>query len=120
MNVIIRKSANPSKAALKQKKKREAKKAKKEQDATSNSVPSSVTLNGDSSSIAIKLPPAIAEAELTDDPEKNKKIKKIKSKLVEISRLKEQRASGRQLELNQMEKIKKEDELLKELQGLVL
>jgi translation initiation factor 2A len=44
----------------------------------------------------------------------------VLQKLVEISRLKEQRAAGRQLELNQLDKIKKEDELLKELQGLVL
>jgi translation initiation factor 2A len=44
----------------------------------------------------------------------------ILQKLAEISRLKQQRAAGRQLELNQLEKIKKEDELLRELQGLVL
>ncbi|KAJ9594298.1 hypothetical protein L9F63_014303, partial [Diploptera punctata] len=110
--------SNPSKAALKQKKKREAKKAKKEQDGGAASGGAVVT-NGDSTS-ALKLPPALADAELTGDPEKVKKIKKLKSKLVEISRLKEQRAAGRQLELNQLEKIKKEDELLKELQGLVL
>ncbi|PSN36308.1 Eukaryotic translation initiation factor 2A [Blattella germanica] len=115
--------SNPSKAALKQKKKREAKKAKKEQDGGACANPSatggSVVTNGDSTT-APKLPPALADAELTGDPEKVKKIKKLKSKLVEISRLKEQRAAGRQLELNQLEKIKKEDELLKELQGLVL
>ncbi|XP_067013815.1 eukaryotic translation initiation factor 2A [Anabrus simplex] len=113
--------ANPSKAALKQKKKREAKKAKKQEDqnsAVTNGVAVSVTPGSGGSSI--KLPPAIADAELTDDPEKNKKIKKLKSKLGEISRLKEQRAAGKQLELNQLEKIKKEDELLKELQGLIL
>ncbi|PNF29349.1 hypothetical protein B7P43_G07830 [Cryptotermes secundus] len=131
--------SNPSKAALKQKKKREAKKAKKEQDgvnagsssgaaftsnactaaATTTTVASVVT-NGDSTVAAPKLPVALADAELMGDPEKLKKIKKLKSKLVEISRLKEQRAAGRQLELNQLDKIKKEDELLKELQGLVL
>jgi translation initiation factor 2A len=44
----------------------------------------------------------------------------VLQKLVEIKRLKEQQAKGRQLELNQLDKIKKEDELLKELQGLVL
>ncbi|XP_063224336.1 eukaryotic translation initiation factor 2A [Bacillus rossius redtenbacheri] len=111
---------NPSKAALKLKKKREAKKAKKEQE---GSAPSGVAVtNGDAMTAVttVKLPPVVAEAELTDDPEKNKKIKKIRSKLMEISRLKEQRAAGRQLELNQLDKIKKEDELLKELQGLVL
>ncbi|XP_069687776.1 eukaryotic translation initiation factor 2A [Periplaneta americana] len=119
--------SNPSKAALKQKKKREAKKAKKEQDSAAGSTGTapatggSVVTNGDSTTVSTpKLPPALTDAELTGDPEKLKKIKKLKSKLIEISRLKEQRAAGRQLELNQLEKIKKEDELLKELQGLVL
>ncbi|XP_047119324.1 eukaryotic translation initiation factor 2A [Schistocerca piceifrons] len=113
----LKPESNPSKAALKQKKKREAKKARKEQDN------SQVVTNGESAPVTshtVKLPPAIAEVEMPDDPEKSKKIKKIKSKLTEISRLKEQRAAGRQLELNQLEKIKKEDELLKELQSLVL
>jgi translation initiation factor 2A len=132
--------SNPSKAALKLKKKREAKKAKKEQDggntggnsgaaftstactATAKTMTvGSIVTNGDSVIVsAPKLSVAISDAELTGDPEKLKKIKKLKSKLVEISRLKQQRAAGRQLELNQLEKIKKEDELLRELQGLVL
>lgn len=41
-------------------------------------------------------------------------------KLNEIARLKEQKAAGKQLELNQVEKIKKEEELTKELNELVL
>ena len=41
-------------------------------------------------------------------------------KLNEIAKLKNQQAAGRQLELNQVEKIKKEEELTKELNGLVL
>ncbi|KAK7862837.1 hypothetical protein R5R35_000852 [Gryllus longicercus] len=117
------KQGNPSKAALKQKKKREAKKAKKEQDQQNTTAVTngdSISVSHVSGSTSLKLPSAVADAELTDDPEKNKKIKKLKSKLTEISRLKELRAAGRQLELNQVEKIKKEDELLKELQSLVL
>lgn len=58
--------ANPSKAALKMKKNREAKKAKKELE-SNNPVNEHVT-----STTSIKI-------ELTDDPEKNKKIKKITS-----------------------------------------
>jgi hypothetical protein len=91
--------ANPSKAALKQKKKREAKKAKKEQEggtagsssgAAFTSIPctttattttaGSVVTNGDSTTLsAPKLPFAFSEAELMGDPEKLKKIKKLKS-----------------------------------------
>lgn len=41
-------------------------------------------------------------------------------KLLEISRLKEQRANGKPLEINQIEKMKKEDQLIKELQELTL
>lgn len=41
-------------------------------------------------------------------------------KLAEINRLKELKASGKQLELNQLEKINKEKEITKELMDLVL
>lgn len=60
--------ANPSKAALKMKKNREAKKAKKELESGNS------TINGQVANTvgAVKM-------ELTDDPEKNKKIKKVKS-----------------------------------------
>ncbi|EFN83994.1 Eukaryotic translation initiation factor 2A [Harpegnathos saltator] len=99
---------NPSKAALKMKKNREAKKAKKELESTNSSVNRQVTDT------------RIIKMELTDDPEKNKKIKKVKSKLEQISKLKEQLKAGKQLEINQLDKIKKEDELLKELEELTL
>ncbi|GAB1868971.1 Eukaryotic translation initiation factor 2A [Camponotus japonicus] len=101
--------SNPSKAALKMKKNREAKKAKKELESNNSTVNGQVT----SATTSIKM-------ELTDDPEKNKKIKKVKSKLDQISKLKEQLKSGKQLEINQLDKIKKEDELLKELEELTL
>lgn len=101
--------SNPSKAALKMKKNREAKKAKKELESNNSTVNGQVT----SATTSVKM-------ELTDDPEKNKKIKKVKSKLDQISKLKEQLKSGKQLEINQLDKIKKEDELLKELEELTL
>lgn len=41
-------------------------------------------------------------------------------KLEQISKLKEQQQTGKQLEMNQLEKIKKEAELTKELQELIL
>lgn len=39
---------------------------------------------------------------------------------MEISKLKEQKANGKALEINQIEKMKKEDQLIKELQDLSL
>ncbi|XP_075236018.1 eukaryotic translation initiation factor 2A isoform X1 [Lycorma delicatula] len=106
---------NPSKAALKQKKKREAKKAAKQQQINNGeSVPQTTA-----SSNGTRVLPFVEEI-TTDDPEKLKKIKKLKSKLVEINRLKEQKAQGKQLEINQLDKINKEDSLMKELKDLTL
>lgn len=93
----------PSKAALKLKKKREAKKAKKvDDDAEKDSVTavSSVQIN------------------LSGDPEKDKKLKNLKKKLDAIKKLKEQQAQGKLLEINQLAKIKGEADLIKELQQL--
>lgn len=44
----------------------------------------------------------------------------ISQKLDQISKLKEHLKAGKQLEINQLDKIKKEDELLKELEELTL
>ncbi|XP_015602162.1 eukaryotic translation initiation factor 2A isoform X2 [Cephus cinctus] len=111
---------NPSKAALKSKKKREAKKAKKESEGVTSQ--NSSTPNGQVSPTPTKSPntTATTNLDLTGDPEKDKKIKKIKSKLEQIAKLKELQSSGKQLEINQLDKIKKEAELTKELQNLVL
>jgi translation initiation factor 2A len=40
--------------------------------------------------------------------------------LEQISKLKEQQVMGKQLEINQLNKIKKEAELIKELEELIL
>uniref|UniRef100_A0A3Q3WJG3 Eukaryotic translation initiation factor 2A n=1 Tax=Mola mola TaxID=94237 RepID=A0A3Q3WJG3_MOLML len=52
------------------------------------------------------------------DPETDKKIRNIKKKLKAIEELKEQEASGKVLQKNQLEKKQKEEQLLKELQEL--
>ncbi|KAK3907733.1 Eukaryotic translation initiation factor 2A [Frankliniella fusca] len=117
-------ASNTSKATLKLKKKREAKKAKKAEQTQGDTVETAVQSNP---AVRDQKPPATngisslipADSEI-DDPEKLKKLKKIKSKLDQINRLKEQLASGKQLEINQLDKIKKEDELLKELKDLAL
>ncbi|ELW65157.1 Eukaryotic translation initiation factor 2A [Tupaia chinensis] len=54
------------------------------------------------------------------DPETDKKIRNLKKKLKAIEQLKEQAASGKQLEKNQLEKIQKEKALLQELEDLEL
>ncbi|XP_060518585.1 eukaryotic translation initiation factor 2A [Cylas formicarius] len=92
----------PSKAALKNKKKREAKKAKQNDEDKSDTV--AVT-----SSVQITL---------TGDPEVDKKLKNIKKKLDAIEKLKKEQASGKTLELNQLMKIEGEAALIKELEQL--
>ncbi|GIY09529.1 eukaryotic translation initiation factor 2A [Caerostris darwini] len=59
-------------------------------------------------------------SELTGDPEKDKKIKSLLKKLNQIEKLKQDQATGKPLELNQLEKIKKAGELEAELASLQL
>ncbi|XP_030622318.1 eukaryotic translation initiation factor 2A isoform X5 [Chanos chanos] len=99
-----------SKSALKNQKKREAKKAAK-QEMKSDAPP---TQTEPSSSNAA---PA---ASTSGDPDTDKKIKNLKKKLKAIEELKEQQSSGKPLQKNQLEKIQKEAQLLKELEDLEL
>ena len=102
-NTVTSPSA-PSKAAIKQKKKRENKKARKqENEPNTNAL---VTSN--------------VSVVLTGDEEKDKKIKNLKKKLDAIAKLKEQQLQGKVLEINQLAKIKGEQELMTELQKLQL
>ncbi|XP_059486657.1 eukaryotic translation initiation factor 2A [Neocloeon triangulifer] len=108
----------PNKAPSKQKKKRDAKKANK---ATTIEESSEEPTPKSAATPASYLPKGITEDNLqTDDPEKAKKIKNLKKKLQDIAKLKDLASSGKQLELNQAEKIKKEGELVAELKALVL
>uniref|UniRef100_A0A672H8U5 Eukaryotic translation initiation factor 2A n=1 Tax=Salarias fasciatus TaxID=181472 RepID=A0A672H8U5_SALFA len=94
-----------SKTALKNQRKREAKKAaKQETKPEPPSEPAPVTNNQSEPS--------------SGDPETDKKIKNLKKKLKAIEELKEQQESGKVLQKNQLEKIQKEEQLLKELQEL--
>uniref|UniRef100_A0A131XP25 Eukaryotic translation initiation factor 2A n=1 Tax=Ixodes ricinus TaxID=34613 RepID=A0A131XP25_IXORI len=99
------------KCALKNQKRREAKKAKRENEQ-----------GGDS---PVKAPAAVqrvaeASAQNTDEVSKEKKIKNLKKKLDQIAILKVQVQSGKTLEANQLEKIKREKDLLDELEALQL
>jgi translation initiation factor 2A len=101
-----------SKSALKNKKRKEAAKKKRDEEeaaATSHNVeggnPDKITTN-------------LAANNGTGDQEKDKKIRKIKDKLSSIQKLKQDQAQGKKLEANQLDKINKEGDLLKELKEL--
>ncbi|XP_072247916.1 eukaryotic translation initiation factor 2A [Leuresthes tenuis] len=98
---------NVSKSALKNQRKREAKKAAKQENQPGPgplSDPAPISNNQSETS--------------SGDPETDKKIKNLKKKLKAIEELKEQQVSGKVLQKNQLEKVQKEEQLLKELQEL--
>jgi translation initiation factor 2A len=97
----------PSKAALKNKKRRDK---KKDSEAEASYVPAA------SGQTAAKS----ASADPVSDPETAKKVRKLKDKLAQISKLKALQKEGKPLELNQLDKIKTEKDVLNELQSLQL
>ncbi|XP_076751618.1 eukaryotic translation initiation factor 2A isoform X1 [Xylocopa sonorina] len=99
--------------------KKKTKKGTKELEASASSQFSDPSTNGQvtTSTDTPSLNTSVPEC---DDLERSKKIKKIKSKLEQISKLKELQIAGKQLEINQLDKIKKEADLIKELEGLAL
>lgn len=99
-----------SKTALKNQRKHEAKRAAK-QEARSDLAPAPTPQSEPRNTIT---------QSASGDPEVDKKIKNLKKKLKAIEQLKEQAASGKQLEKNQLEKIQKETALLRELEDLEL
>ncbi|XP_073706124.1 eukaryotic translation initiation factor 2A [Garra rufa] len=98
-----------SKAAMKNQKRREAKKAAKQEN-KSDDAPPPVE---DSA-------PASHVTSSCGDPETDKKIKNLKKKLKAIDELKEQQAAGKVMQKNQLEKMQKEAQLLKEIEDLEL
>lgn len=66
-----------------------------------------------------KLKPNVKKA-LSREEELEKKVKNVKKKLQQIDELKKKQMNGVKLEANQLEKIKSESELLKELEDLEL
>ena len=98
---------NLSKSAAKNKKRREAAKKKQHEETNNPANPGDKANSADRDASAT-----------TGDPEKDKKIRKVNDKLSQIAKLKAQVKEGKQLEANQLEKIKKESELLAELKQL--
>ncbi|KAM8770147.1 eukaryotic translation initiation factor 2A isoform 3-T4 [Rhynchonycteris naso] len=103
-----------SKAALKNQRRHEAKKAAK-QEAKSDKSPDLAPAPAPQSSAQSTI-----SQSTSGDPEVDKKIRNLKKKLKAIEQLKEQAATGKQLEKNQLEKIQKEKALLQELEDLEL
>jgi translation initiation factor 2A len=99
-----------SKAAAKNKRRRENAAKKKEEDAE------------DAGSVAPKESPVQAGTgfQSTGDAEKDKKLHKLDDKLQQIAKLKQQQKEGKQLELNQLDKLKKEAEIIAEMKQLRL
>ncbi|KAK3095407.1 hypothetical protein FSP39_014310 [Pinctada imbricata] len=108
-----KKAEDPNKPVSKNKKKRDAKKAKAAQEgAQSHDAPVSAP---SATPVPVSSAPAMGS---TGNVETDKRIRNLRKKLQQIEKLKEQKASGKQLELNQMEKLKTEESLLKELAEL--
>ncbi|XP_050538553.1 eukaryotic translation initiation factor 2A isoform X2 [Daktulosphaira vitifoliae] len=94
---------NQSKAYLKMKKKRQAKRQAKEQQEINDTNSVEQKINDSKSSI---------------DDEKQKRFKKLQTDLKSINRIKTLQASGKELDHNQISRLKLENDLLKELQQL--
>ncbi|XP_076100063.1 eukaryotic translation initiation factor 2A-like [Mytilus galloprovincialis] len=101
-----------SKAAIKNRKKREARKAKSAQEDGQAETEATASVPGGPSLSDLGRP------QLTGNPEVDKKIKNLNKKLSAIQKLKEQQQAGKPLEKNQLDKLKTEESLLKELKDL--
>ncbi|XP_065207991.1 eukaryotic translation initiation factor 2A [Planococcus citri] len=111
-----------SKAALKMKKKRDAKRqAKLQQQQNQEENTTAVVNNGHSNSDnGAELRNANAGDKTNNRNVDKDKIKKIKTNLKSIEKLKQLQASGKELDKNQLEKLNKEAELQEELKNLTL
>lgn len=106
---------NMSKAAMKNKKKREAARRKRTEE---------ICVEENYENIPDNINTAYASAatnfEMTGVPETDKEIRKLKKKLDAIAKLKISQKGGKSLEKNQLDKIAMEDTLMTELENLTL
>merc|ERR1711994_340843 len=98
---------NLSKAALKNKKRREAAKNKAKLETETNGTASTESVQSNPQGIP-------------SDPDKEKKIRKLNEKIQSIQKIKQAHSEGKPLEKNQIEKLSKEQELMEELEALKL
>jgi len=121
-------NANPenkeplSKAAVKNKKRKEAAKAKAEAAKKPGDQTAALAAAKEHNEHNLKknspAPAYQGAAGLLFDPEKDKKIRKLNDKLAAIQKLKQKVEAGETLEKNQLEKLSKEQELIEELKLL--
>ncbi|XP_071951713.1 eukaryotic translation initiation factor 2A-like [Antedon mediterranea] len=121
MKKIAVEESNLSKSALKNKRKREAKAKAKDQQAHDGTLMSRSSDQRDAIAMtnyivggATTRQQPVSEGNADDD----KKIKALKKKLKAIEKLKEQQQQGKELEKNQLDKLKTEEALLKEIRQL--
>lgn len=100
---------DPSKPISKNKKKREAKKAKEQEEGYQMSANNTVSQSA-----------ASAPMSSSGNPETDKKIRNLRKKLQQIEKIKEQQQTGKQLEKNQIDKLKTEEALIREIEDLEL
>lgn len=105
-------------------KKREAKKARQAAEGTAAEAAApaaaSPTPPSDQQPKPKEQSPLMGPGVLTGDPETDKKIKNLQKKVREIHGLRRAQESGKKLELNQLTKLEKEDELTNELKSLCI
>ncbi|XP_065179803.1 eukaryotic translation initiation factor 2A-like [Sycon ciliatum] len=110
-----------SKSAQKNKKRRGG---KKEDASDTSTAPGSAVTQAQRDAVAMATclvapaPAASAAAVSTTPVENEKKIRALRKKLQQIEKLKAQQAEGKTLEGNQLEKLKGEDELLRQIKEL--
>ena len=110
-------NGNLSKAQIKNKKRREAAKNKvKENEGDTNGTNNS----NQTPQYFVENNSYQGAKGILSDPEKDKKIRKLKDKIASIQKIKQSQAEGKPLEKNQVEKLTKEAELLAELEALTL
>lgn len=100
--------------AAKNKKKREQRKSKKVDNQSSNSVSTPL----EPKKVEKTDVPSTIQLHLTGNQDTDKQLKDLKKKLDQIAKLKAEQAAGKKLEVNQIEKLQKEDEFVKLLEKL--
>ena len=102
---IKRETEQLSNAALKNRKKREAKKAQNSETQVSNQPQPPVNQTGNQTNAGAMT-------------EKQKEIRKLEKKIFAINKIKEKQAKGESLEKNQIEKLSTESEILSQIEKL--
>jgi len=124
INSKIEKTEPLSKAAVKNKKRKEAAKAKAGVASKPGDQVAALAAAKEHNDINIKknnpTPSYQGAAGLLYDPEKDKKVRKLTDKIDAIQKLKDKVAAGENLEKNQLDKLTKEQELIEELKLLKL